>query len=81
MLVDKKIPFSYIFGKIYKDVIRVIIISISVHILKLFFVDYIPPTPFNLPTLLGTSISLILAFNINQSYERWWEARKVWGAK
>lgn len=80
MLVDKKIPFSYIFKKVYKDIIRVLAISITVHILKIFFVDYIPPTPFNLPTLLGTSISLILAFNINQSYDRWWEARKVWGA-
>lgn len=29
---------------------------------------------------MGTAISLILAFKLSQSYDRWWEARKVWGA-
>jgi putative membrane protein len=29
---------------------------------------------------LGVAISLILTFRINQSYERWWEARKIWGS-
>ena len=30
--------------------------------------------------MLGTCISLLLAFRTNQSYERWWEARIAWGA-
>lgn len=80
MLINKRIPFSYIFRKVYKDVIRVLTISVIIHLLKLFYTDHIPEIPFLLPSLLGTSISLILAFNINQSYDRWWEARKVWGA-
>jgi putative membrane protein len=33
-----------------------------------------------LPGMLGTAISLIIAFRIAQSYDRWWEARKIWGA-
>ena len=33
-----------------------------------------------MPGVLGTAISLILAFRTNQAYGRWWEARKVWGA-
>ena len=36
--------------------------------------------PVAVPTILGTTISLILAFRTNASYDRWWEARKVWGA-
>jgi len=36
--------------------------------------------PAQLPTVLGTAISLGLAFKLNHSYDRWWEARKVWGA-
>lgn len=36
--------------------------------------------PLTIPTLLGTALSLLLAFRINQSYDRWWEARTVWGA-
>lgn len=30
--------------------------------------------------MLGTAVSLLLAFRTAQSYERWWEARTVWGA-
>ncbi len=36
--------------------------------------------PVAIPSILGTTISLILAFRTNASYDRWWEARKVWGA-
>jgi putative membrane protein len=30
--------------------------------------------------MIGTIISLLLAFKSNQAYDRWWEARIVWGA-
>lgn len=29
--------------------------------------------------MLGTVITLVLAFKMGQSYDRWWEARKIWG--
>uniref|UniRef100_A0A0G4FR41 Bestrophin homolog n=1 Tax=Chromera velia CCMP2878 TaxID=1169474 RepID=A0A0G4FR41_9ALVE len=31
-------------------------------------------------TVLASSLSLLLVFRTNASYDRWWEARKVWGA-
>ena len=37
----------------------------------------IPPA---LPTLLGTALAFFIAFNSNQAYSRWWEARIIWGA-
>jgi putative membrane protein len=36
--------------------------------------------PIAVPTILGTVISLLLAFKSNQAYDRWWEARTIWGA-
>ncbi len=30
--------------------------------------------------ILGTAISILLAFRTNAAYDRWWEARKVWGS-
>ncbi|MBN9332767.1 bestrophin family protein, partial [Devosia sp.] len=30
-------------------------------------------------TLIGIALSIFLAFRNNASYERWWEARKLWG--
>ncbi len=31
-------------------------------------------------TVIGFSVALLLAFRTAASYDRWWEARKVWGA-
>jgi putative membrane protein len=31
-------------------------------------------------TLLGFALSMLLVFRTNTAYERWWEARKLWGS-
>src|SRR5688572_22519060 len=80
MLVSQKLPFIYLFNMIKIDVIRVFFFSITFNFFKFFFNDYLPSLPPQLPTVLGTAISLVLAFKLNHSYDRWWEARKVWGA-
>ncbi|GAA4355381.1 bestrophin family ion channel [Hymenobacter saemangeumensis] len=80
MLLSTNLPIRYILKRILPDVIRVLLISILFQVLKMYFVDYLPQIPLQLPTILGSSISLLLAFKISQSYDRWWEARKVWGA-
>jgi len=36
--------------------------------------------PIAIPSVIGMVISLLLAFKSNQAYDRWWEARIVWGA-
>tara|TARA_Y100000310_G_scaffold344661_1_gene458625 strand:- start:232 stop:1107 length:876 start_codon:yes stop_codon:yes gene_type:complete len=33
-----------------------------------------------IPSILGTALAFFIGFNNNQSYDRWWEARKIWGA-
>jgi len=80
MLINRKLPLRYLYNMIRVDVIRVFFFSITFNIFKYFFNDYLPSLPTQLPTVLGTSISLILAFTLNHSYDRWWEARKVWGS-
>jgi len=80
MLVSHRLPFRYLFNMIKIDIIRVFFFSITFNIFKFFFNDYLPSMPAQLPTVLGTAISLVLAFKLNHSYDRWWEARKVWGA-
>jgi len=45
---------------------------------------YIPHPEFELPTLplplLGSALALFLGFRNNSAYQRWWEARTLWGA-
>jgi len=53
--------------------------SVCTYTLKRFFGEEMPKIPVSLPAFLGTAISLLLSFKLSQSYDRWWEARKVWG--
>lgn len=80
MLLKSNIPLSYIFGKITKELIVVTVYATTVVVLHEYFhFDHIA-VPLAVPALLGTVISLLLAFRSNQAYDRWWEARILWGA-
>jgi putative membrane protein len=80
MLLDKRLPLSYLFKKVKFEVITVLFISLAVYYLTSYFRNFIPLMPIGIPTFLGTAISVILSFKLSQSYDRWWEARKVWGS-
>lgn len=80
MLLRHNIPVSYIFGKIKKPLLFVIAYSIAIVVLYQNFHVTRISIPVAIPSLLGTIISLLLAFRSNQAYDRWWEARTLWGA-
>lgn len=80
MLINTKIPFTYIFDKIKMEFVYVVVIGLVVKYLTLTYIDYIPKMSISIPAFIGTAISVLLSFKLNQSYDRWWEARKVWGA-
>jgi putative membrane protein len=80
MLLKENIPVTYIFGKIKKEVIMVTVYAVLIAILYNSFHFTRISIPIAVPTILGTVISLLLAFKSNQAYDRWWEARTIWGA-
>ncbi|MDI9337567.1 MAG: bestrophin family ion channel [Alphaproteobacteria bacterium] len=80
MIVNTNIPFSYFFNKIKYDILCVLVVTIFLNIITGVFHEKIPIIPITVPAFIGTSISILLSFKINQSYERWWEARKIWGS-
>ena len=80
MLLDKKIPVSYIFNKIKLELLIVGIIGMTTYYLTHRYRNVIPDMPIAIPAFIGTAISVLLSFKLNQSYDRWWEARKIWGA-
>jgi putative membrane protein len=80
MLLRKNIPITYIFGKIKQELIFVVLYSVAVVVLYQNFHVTRISIPIAVPALLGTIISLLLAFRSNQAYDRWWEARILWGA-
>jgi ion channel-forming bestrophin family protein len=80
MLLKKNIPFSYVFGKIKYEML---VITLYASLIAVLYNNYHLTRitiPIAVPTILGTVISLLLGFRSNQAYDRWWEARHIWGA-
>lgn len=80
MILEHKIPFKYLVGIVKYELILVLLVGLATHFTAIEFTDHLPVMPLAIPAFLGTSISVLLSFKMNQSYDRWWEARKVWGA-
>ncbi len=80
MLINTRIPLSYILGSIKWEIVIVTLIGIAAYFLQAPIKDNIPDIPLGIPAFLGTSISVIISFKLSQSYDRWWEARKIWGS-
>jgi putative membrane protein len=80
MLLNKRPPFKYIFSKIKSELLYVAVTALIVYYITNRFEHLIPEIPLTIPTFLGTAISVILSFKLSQSYDRWWEARKIWGS-
>lgn len=80
MLLNRPIPYWYILNKVKIEIVYVLIIAFCIFPITRYFKDTIPEMPLTVPTFIGTAISIILSFKLSQSYDRWWEARKIWGS-
>jgi putative membrane protein len=79
MIISKTI----ILGRIVKGTWKDFLFLILVCVVSYFFNEYIllhyiefPPI---IPGILGPALAFFIGFNNNQAYDRWWEARKIWG--
>ncbi|HEY9259793.1 bestrophin family protein [Chitinophaga sp.] len=80
MLLKENIPLKYVFGKIRFEILLVTIYTLTINILYYQYDFTNLVIPISVPMVLGTVLSLLLAFRSNQAYDRWWEARTIWGA-
>lgn len=80
MLLKKGIPLRYIFGTIRYEILAVTVYTLLINVLYYQYGLQEIAIPLAIPMVLGTVLSLLLAFRSNQAYDRWWEARTIWGA-
>jgi putative membrane protein len=78
MILEKRIPIKYWFNIIKWDMLLVLLFSTGIYFLSKYLIDL--NIPVSVGAFLGTAISLLLSFKLSQSYDRWWEARKIWGS-
>ena len=63
--------------KVFKKVLGVFLYAVVVSIINLQITHAeLPIGPFE---YAGIVMALILVFRVNAGYDRWWEARKIWG--
>ena len=80
MLLTKVPSLLYVIKKTKLEFLYSLLIALVISFLSYRFDAYIPDIPISIPTFLGTAISILLSFKLSQSYDRWWEARKIWGS-
>ncbi|MBV4358251.1 bestrophin family protein [Pinibacter aurantiacus] len=80
MLLKGKIPVKYILNKIKFEILFISLYTTAIWFAVKEFNLHHTSIPLGVPAILGTVISLLLAFRSNQAYDRWWEARIIWGA-
>jgi putative membrane protein len=80
MLLKGKIPVKYILNKIKFEILFISLYTTAIWFAVKELNLHHTSIPLGVPAILGTVISLLLAFRSNQAYDRWWEARIIWGA-
>lgn len=64
----------------YKSILLFIALAVAAFITKHVLMIEEAALPIVPVTILGGGLAIFLAFKNNAAYDRWWEARKVWGA-
>lgn len=63
-----------------KEVILITLYSAVIYVLYHFLGRHHIALSFSVSAIMGTAIAIILGFRTSAAYDRWWEARKVWGS-
>ncbi|EAQ78863.1 bestrophin family protein [Blastopirellula marina] len=79
MIVNRNLKFGQVLFYTWKSILYYAVLSVLVYFLhhELEIDDL--SVPFNAVALLSTALAIFLGFKNNSAYDRWWEARKIWG--
>lgn len=80
MLIGENIRVSRILINTWKVDLIMIVSCTAAYFVREYLIAYHFQISSIIPTVLGTAIAFFIGFNNNQAYDRWWEARKIWGA-
>lgn len=80
MYTAKRVPFSIIFPFAWRSVLFFVLYSTTLYLLYEHAGMYYLTIPFVPIGVIGTAVALYVGFKNNSSYERLWEARRIWGS-
>ncbi len=79
MYVQRGINYWHLFHDSWRFLVTIILWSVLVvylHEIRGYTAIAIPMAPI---TIIGIAVTLYLGFKSESAYNRWWEARKLWG--
>ncbi|WP_207534583.1 bestrophin family protein [Desertivirga arenae] len=79
MLVYRQLKWSIIFHYTWPSLLYYFFLSLSVFLIHDYFELIRLHIPFNIIAALSTALAIFLGFKNNNAYDRWWEARQIWG--
>lgn len=79
MYIKRKISWSIILRYTWVNIILFTIYSFSIFFIYSYLGWYFIDIPFEPLTIIGIAVSFYVGFKNSQSYERFWEGRKIWG--
>jgi len=79
MIVTENIKISRILYFTWKNDLFLLLCCVLSFLANEYLISIYLQLPVFVPTLLGTALAFFIGFNNNQAYDRWWEARKIWG--
>jgi len=80
MYVSKHISLFALATSNWKPPFLILCIAAAITTLNLELLHNYVSVSMSVVTGFSTAISLFIAFFTNQAYDRWWEARKIWGS-
>lgn len=80
MLLNKRISILAFLKQIKFDIAAILTYAVVIGIADQYSFLANISIPIGSTAVIGTALSLLLAFRTSQAYERWWEARTVWGS-
>lgn len=80
MIVTENIRLTRVLYFTWKNDLFLLVCCILSYLANEYLISIYLQIPTFVPTLLGTALAFFIGFNNNQAYDRWWEARKIWGA-
>ncbi|TWT77748.1 Bestrophin, RFP-TM, chloride channel [Posidoniimonas polymericola] len=79
MIVSRSIKWRHVLFYTWKSMLYFAVLSVVAYVLHHKFDMERLTVPFNAIATLSTALAIFLGFKNNSAYDRWWEARKIWG--
>ena len=79
MIVSKRLDPRQVIFYAWRSLLYFFFISFAVYIIHYEWDVRKLTVPFEMVALFSTALAIFLGFKNNSAYDRWWEARKIWG--